>query len=79
MNSLVSNNKVAHGSTRPLKCAQTDSFMAETLAIPRTACERRSKEYFADAKTNAEVIPHIVGSSTNLKLSEMVVSLQKKG
>jgi hypothetical protein len=79
MNSLVLNNKVADGSTRPLKCVETDSFMADTLTIPGTACGRRSKKYFDDAKTIAEVIPHIVGSSTKLKLSEMVISLQKKG
>ncbi len=77
MNSLVSNNKVLRGSTRPLKRVETDSFTAETLVIPRTACGRRSKEYFGNAITIAEVIPHIV--STKLKFSEMVVSLQKKG
>jgi hypothetical protein len=37
MNSLVSNNSIARGSTRPLKCVETDSFTAETLAIPGTA------------------------------------------
>jgi hypothetical protein len=79
MNSLMLNDKVACGSMRPLKCVETDSFTAETLATPRTVCGRRSKEYFDDAKTNAEVNPHIVGSSTKLKLSETVVSLQKKG
>ncbi len=79
MNSLVSNNKVERGSTRPLKCVETDSYTAETLTIPRTACGRRSKEYFDSAKTIAEVIPHIVVSSTKLKLSEIVVCLQKKG
>ncbi len=78
MNSLVLNNKVVPGSTRPLKHVETDRFMAETSAIPGTACGRRSKEYFDNAKTIAEMIPHIVGSSTKLKLGETVVSLQKK-
>ncbi len=59
--------------------AETVSFLAETSAMPGTACGRRSKEYFDDAKTIAEVISRIVGSSTKLKLSEMVISLQKKG
>jgi hypothetical protein len=79
MNSLVSSNKVARGSTRPLKRVETDSFTAETLAISRTVCGRKSKEYFDGAKTIAERIPCIVGSSTKLKLSETVVSLQKRG
>jgi hypothetical protein len=67
MNSLVLNNRVVCGSTKSLKHVETDSFMAETLAIPtRTVCGRRSKEYFNDAKTITEVIPRIVGSSTKL-------------
>jgi hypothetical protein len=78
MNSLVSNNKVVHGSTRPLKCAETDSYMAETSTTPGSACGRRSKELFDIAKTIAEVIPHLVSSSTKLKLNETVISLQKK-
>jgi hypothetical protein len=49
------------------------------LTIRGIACGGRSKGYFDDAKTIAEVIPPIVGSSTKLKLSEPVVSLQKKG
>jgi hypothetical protein len=62
-----------------LKRVETDSSTAETLTIPSTACGRRLKEYFDGSKTIAEVIPHIVGSSTKLKLSEMVISLQKNG
>jgi hypothetical protein len=79
MNSVVSKRKIMCGSTLPLKCVGTESDKVETVSETGTACRRRSKEYVDDAKTIAEVIPYIIGSSTKSKLRNIVTFLQKKG
>ena len=81
MHSVVPKRKITLGTMLPLKSVETESGMADTLAETGTGtgvCRKKPKEYFDDAKTNAEVIPCIIGSSTKLKLSKMIVSLLRR-
>jgi hypothetical protein len=81
MNSVVSKRKITLGTMLPLKSVETESGMADTLAETGTGtgvCRKKPKEYFDDAKTIAEVIPCIIGSSTKLKLSKMIASLLRR-
>ena len=81
MNSVVSKRKIMLGTMLPLKSVETESGMADTLAETGTGtgvCRKKPKEHFDDAKTIAEVIPCIIGSSTKLKLSKMIASLLRR-